>query len=95
MRYHFLLAQEINIYLKAITASEGIEYKVFEDLFSSFSSLYYALANDFGTLICVCVCVFGGNKLTYTVLSIADVQTIKGGICKAQSKINFDLGKKC
>lgn len=39
-------------------ASEGIAYKVLEDLFSPFWSLYYALANDFGALIFFSFCLW-------------------------------------
>lgn len=80
--------------LKAMITAEVIACNVFEDLLSSFSSLYCALANYFCALNFFFI--FIGNKLTYMVHSflITYIQTIKRGICKAQRKINFDLEEK-
>lgn len=57
------------MYLKAITAGEVIACNTSEDLFSSFRSLYYAKANDFGVFKFFFLFSPRGNKLTYMVHS--------------------------
>lgn len=76
-------------------AGELIECNDCEDLFPALRSLYDAQANILEPSSFFFFVVSRGNKFTYMIpLSITDVLTIKGGICKAQSEIKFDVGKK-
>lgn len=74
-------------------ASEGIAYKVLEDLFSPFWSLYYALANDFGALIFFFFLSLEEINLHTQLSQLQMFRQLKEGFAKPKAKLILTLGK--
>ena len=79
------------MYLKAIMASEVIADKVFEDLFSPFRSLYYALTNN---LVAFNFFLSLEKINLHTQFSQLQMfRRLKEGFAKPKAKLILTLGK--